>query len=656
MKRIYAALLSLALIIPHTGFARDELPAIYISEINWGGSERSNADEWIELYNRTDQEVDLGGWVLTGVASGGDAIALAEGTIIRAESTLLIANYAGSSEKTTLLVEPDLVTTSLSLSNSGLVVMLAGPDGTVVDEVHADDWDAGGTNPFVSMERTEGGWRSAELSANLLDEQIGTPGVHIDESVVNNSEDTLTEPCSVEQQEVVEEPDNTLEPEDDQNPNDTTHSDDTPIPATPVATQLKLSELVSNPQEGGEWVELVHESDTPALLDGWRLEDAGGKRTLLEGEIGATTLMVIYLPNQILNNSGDSLQLIDPNGVVVDQTDYSEDPPQKGESWSFVNAAWQRTPPTPEAFNEPFPEVIEEEDQNTDETTAVDDANTPSDTLESNAMESQTHTIVAVAEQNQKASSPEPSTGSTNTASSKSIDDSKGTSVEGVITAEPGLFGSQIAFLEGYQLYFYHADWPSLPTGTRVRVQGEESTSRGEQRLKIASKEDIEVLGSEPEHPTSIHLAELSQYTIGTLVTVEAEAIERDGKTLTIDQQGAIADVVFHDGMDVDLKTMLGKTYQITGVVRTLNGTVRIYPRSKADLLELISEETVTDTASGTVETITPEPATKELYLGVAFLAAAASATGYFAFRHYAPKLKMPVKQPFKTLKITTVN
>lgn len=179
MKKLYVflagCLLSAVFCAPAS--AQTAPPDIYISEINWAGSAISNADEWIELYNGSSESVDLGAWVLTGAATSGNALAIADGFIAAPQSTVLIANYGLGNEKTTLAIEPNLVTTALSLSNSGLSIMLTMPDGTVVDEVTEQ---IGASNPFVSMTRLEDGTFAASTSSqNLLDaNQLGTPGTH----------------------------------------------------------------------------------------------------------------------------------------------------------------------------------------------------------------------------------------------------------------------------------------------------------------------------------------------------------------------------------------------------------------------------------------------------------------------------------------------
>src|SRR4030042_1915778 len=41
-----------------------EAVGVSINEIAWMGTLSSYNDEWIELYNGTDQEINLGGWIL----------------------------------------------------------------------------------------------------------------------------------------------------------------------------------------------------------------------------------------------------------------------------------------------------------------------------------------------------------------------------------------------------------------------------------------------------------------------------------------------------------------------------------------------------------------------------------------------------------------
>ena len=67
-------LLALALLLalwPLQGAAAAE-PAVLINEVAWMGTAVSANDEWLELYNQTEQEIDLAGWKLeSGFLEGG---------------------------------------------------------------------------------------------------------------------------------------------------------------------------------------------------------------------------------------------------------------------------------------------------------------------------------------------------------------------------------------------------------------------------------------------------------------------------------------------------------------------------------------------------------------------------------------------------------
>ncbi len=52
-----------------------DAPPVVINEVAWAGTTASSYDEWIELYNNTDQDVNLEGWLLE-AADGSPAIAL----------------------------------------------------------------------------------------------------------------------------------------------------------------------------------------------------------------------------------------------------------------------------------------------------------------------------------------------------------------------------------------------------------------------------------------------------------------------------------------------------------------------------------------------------------------------------------------------------
>lgn len=178
----YLGLAGVSALPPLPAHAEDS-PQVFLSEINWAGSETSTADEWLELVNLGTTSVDLSHFVLTGVATNGDAIEIAEETILQPGQTLIIANYAANDPKSTLLISPDLVTTALSLPNSALDILLTTPAGLVIDSYRdAGTPDFGSTTPMISIERDLAilAWHSSTQNLGLRSTlQLGTPG-HVD--------------------------------------------------------------------------------------------------------------------------------------------------------------------------------------------------------------------------------------------------------------------------------------------------------------------------------------------------------------------------------------------------------------------------------------------------------------------------------------------
>lgn len=202
-------MLSICLILvlgqPKTGQTESEMPEIIINEMAWAGSSASSSDEWIELYNTTDQPIDLAGWQITKDTSGTgsnetlmvtipvtDDPELQTMHIIPAQNFFLVAHWDPTASA--LDVPPNYNATSLTLSNTKLVVRLY--DGPYLT-ANLIDTAGNGKLPFYgantpnsytsTMERdTEYGpgdikesWHEATTSVNLkyIDgaTNLGTP-------------------------------------------------------------------------------------------------------------------------------------------------------------------------------------------------------------------------------------------------------------------------------------------------------------------------------------------------------------------------------------------------------------------------------------------------------------------------------------------------
>lgn len=133
------------------------LQTVVINELMWMGSSASSDDEWIELRNMTDNDIDLSGWKLFGARVGDAVLTIGSGTI-SANGFFLISNFSDADSNSILDVSPDLVTTQLQLDNSDLQVILRDNIGTLIDVVDdASGLPLAGSSvaPRKSMERKD---------------------------------------------------------------------------------------------------------------------------------------------------------------------------------------------------------------------------------------------------------------------------------------------------------------------------------------------------------------------------------------------------------------------------------------------------------------------------------------------------------------------
>lgn len=134
------------------------------------------------------------------------------------------------------------------------------------------------------------------------------------------------------------------------------------------AKALRINEVLANPTEavGAEWVELVNESDTAVNLFGWKLGDALREVTITSGGVVvppngyivlvqdsaafrsfyADQSLLVVEPGSwpALNNTGDTVRLIDPAGLEADRFGYA--------AVFSANMTWSRNPSDPSGWGQ----------------------------------------------------------------------------------------------------------------------------------------------------------------------------------------------------------------------------------------------------------------------------------------------------------------
>ena len=139
---------------PNRGGAPSLAPfpgAVIINEIAWGGTASDAADQWIELFNITDQPINLTGWSL--IALDGELAVTLTGAI-NAEGYFLLEHI----DDNTVSDIPADVIYSGAMDESGEVLQLLDVAGNLVDTANlaGGPWPAGSLGPgYYSMERVD---------------------------------------------------------------------------------------------------------------------------------------------------------------------------------------------------------------------------------------------------------------------------------------------------------------------------------------------------------------------------------------------------------------------------------------------------------------------------------------------------------------------
>ena len=287
-KILMSVLLLAGLTVPTANIHEAEagtLSSVVINEIAWMGTTSSYNDEWIELYNHSDQDIDLTGWTLSS-EDGSPSIELSG--ILPAKEYYILER---TDDNTLPDVTADLIFSG-NLSNSGEVLNLNDASLNIVDSV--DAWHAGDNTSKASMERIDpeiSGTNSTNwyTSDQQFANGLGTPGTR------NSKSKNLRE--------------------------------------------IVINELAwmgTTASYSDEWIELHNNSGKDIPLDGWKLSSADGSPSIaLSGIIPAHGYFLLEktddnsvagIPADIiysgsLGNSGEDLSLEDKNGVPIDEVD-----------------------------------------------------------------------------------------------------------------------------------------------------------------------------------------------------------------------------------------------------------------------------------------------------------------------------------------------
>ena len=275
-------------------------------------SKISQDKKYVEIYNPTNQNVNLAGWKIEYYAGSG---AKTVGKIFKDEVILANGVLVLSSDK--MLASAIRFDNNVGLAQSDGSVVLSRSDGSVADTV---GW---GNNSKSAGSPIKGGvkivWRCF-IGENIIDSK-------------NNSTDFLSSKGSDNQEIVPYSRPNCKSPE--------------PKPESPKELNkcegLKLSEIASNVDE--QFIEIINSGEKTVITTGCKLTvgDSGVRENIGNIELKPGEFLTIKIKNTKLKlpKTKGKVYLLDEAGSKIDIAEYNNMP--KGASWSLIDNEWMQT-------------------------------------------------------------------------------------------------------------------------------------------------------------------------------------------------------------------------------------------------------------------------------------------------------------------------
>ena len=526
--------------------------------------------EWIELYNFTDQDIDINNWT---IEEGTKAKTILTG-VIKSKDFYVIDDPKGS------------------LNNDGDIIVLKNKDGIVIDQVAYEKWNDG--NIFDNAIQVKQGQSLVRFTDGV--------DTNIDRNDFQTTI-TLTKGRSnlIEKEKIIPVvTGNYFNPTSNFSINQN-------IVGTKYSDQIIINEILPDPKSNDldEWIELKNQSDQDVNLSNWIIFDSKGDSKKYFIPINSVILKQNFLVFKkaqtqiVLNNDEDEIKLFNPNNQLVSNVFYEK--AKSGQSYSqFENKKWEWTETlTPNQENIKTLKQENNETKNQDDSghkseiknlkSEINDLKTEIINLKSKIQEDPIKLEIA------KSKSEIQNLESKNilSVSLKEIRKlEKGTKIktQGVVSCVPGILGSQIFYLagSGIQVYLYNKDFPELNLGDEIEISGELSSFENEARIKLSSKNDIKILKkNQPINREEIKVDKINKNTEGYLVKIKGEITETSGNTFYVtDETNEEIKIYIKESTNIKKPKMKeGDQVEITGIVSQTESGYRILPRFQDDIL-----------------------------------------------------------------------
>ncbi len=306
--KCFCSFLSLLLFLPLV--AQGAFFPLVINEIAWMGTKDSANNEWVEIYNKSDKKIIVDGLILKSVKKSPKITLSGK---IEGKGFYLLER---SDEETVPNIKADLIYKG-ALSNEGEKLTLSDSSGNLIDEINCSSgWFAGNNKTKQTMERISP-FSSGDNAENwkTSQESGGTPKAINSQQKEGVKNDKKSKASSQ---------------------GNAIYSD-----------KIIFSEILPSPKgpdAENEWIKIGNKNNFQVDLSGWKIKDKKGKISVYVFPVGKKIPSLGYLTlkrsvtNIVLNNSGDGLEIINPDGKIVDSVDFNKAP--LNQSYARTSKGW----------------------------------------------------------------------------------------------------------------------------------------------------------------------------------------------------------------------------------------------------------------------------------------------------------------------------
>lgn|GEM_PF-5852897 len=335
---------------------------------------------------------------------------------------------------------------------------------------------------------------------------------------------------------------------------------------------VKINEFLPDPNSGDEWVELYNSSpDLTAVLVAWQLDDGegGAAPKTFSAEIPPLGYYVFYFTSSTLNNNGDTVRLMRPDGSVSASFSYTGS--KKGFSYALFDGVFTETSsPTPGEKN------ILAGDPDLFEGSIPDIKRLPIG-----------HKITLAA----------------------------------FVSVPPNLLGDKELYVwgpdgSGIKISYVQALSSNLKVGDKIRVASTIEESHDEKYIKTDFVSLVQPQAVNVEE-RSVLTGEVSEPYEGWLVRVKGKLEEQSGDTFYINDGSGRAKVYIKDSTGiVKIKMAVGEEIRVTGVVSQYGylkrgeANYRVLPRFQSDIYNKPFEKDLGGNILGARTVVTELPVT----------------------------------------------